>query len=209
MIKAVLFDFDGVLTTDATGSQSTCNYISKQSNVDLEKFRSAYYEYNVDLLSGKLTHDLIWDRLCESIETSIDKRLLYESFIHTPIDLKMIQMIKALRKAEYKIGMVTDNKKDRMDAIITYHDWNTLLDAVAVSAEVGSGKDESFIFNNVLSQLNLCAQECVFIDNQKKNLIVPKALGMAVIYFDHDERDHGELVKALNELRVRIELAIN
>ena len=27
MIKAVLFDFDGVLTTDATGSQSIMNYI--------------------------------------------------------------------------------------------------------------------------------------------------------------------------------------
>lgn len=34
MIKAVLFDFDGVLTTDATGSQSICNYICKETGVD-------------------------------------------------------------------------------------------------------------------------------------------------------------------------------
>ena len=38
MIKAVLFDFDGVLTTDATGSESILNYICKKTGLDIEKF---------------------------------------------------------------------------------------------------------------------------------------------------------------------------
>lgn len=42
MIKAVLFDFDGVLTTDATGSQSICNYICKETGVDSELFKREY-----------------------------------------------------------------------------------------------------------------------------------------------------------------------
>ncbi len=35
MVKAILFDFDGVLTIDATGSQSICNYVCKEINMDM------------------------------------------------------------------------------------------------------------------------------------------------------------------------------
>ena len=107
--------------------------------------------------------------------------LLHESFINTPIDDKMLNIIKALKETNYKIGMVTDNKKDRMDAIIAFHNWSSVFDAISVSAEIGSGKDQDLIFKDILKQLNLRADECVFIDNQEKNLIVPEKLGMRVI----------------------------
>lgn len=34
MIKAVCFDFDGVLTLDETGSQSICNYMAETEKID-------------------------------------------------------------------------------------------------------------------------------------------------------------------------------
>jgi putative hydrolase of the HAD superfamily len=43
MIKAILFDFDMVLTTDGSGSQSICEYISKKTGIDLELFKKEYY----------------------------------------------------------------------------------------------------------------------------------------------------------------------
>lgn len=41
MIKAILFDFDGVLTTDRTGSLSICNYICKKTGIDLELLKKS------------------------------------------------------------------------------------------------------------------------------------------------------------------------
>ncbi len=98
MIRAVLFDFDGVLTTDATGSLSICRYISEQSGLDPEQFQQEYYKYNADLLSGRTTHDRIWDRLCSGLHTHIGISLLYESFLHTPIDGKMLTLAEQLKK---------------------------------------------------------------------------------------------------------------
>lgn len=206
MIKAVLFDFDGVLTTDATGSQSIINYIGKNSHVDIEKFKREYYKYNFDLLYGKTTHELIWDSLCSNIGMSIDKSLLYESFIHTPLDEKMLAILKKIKEANFKIGMVTDNKKDRMDDIISYYNWQSVFDAILVSAEIGSGKEDRLIFNNILKQLNLRANECIFIDNQEKNLIVPAKIGMKVIHFDHEERNHDALINQLNQHNISIRI---
>ncbi|HEY5561393.1 MAG TPA: HAD hydrolase-like protein [Clostridiaceae bacterium] len=202
MIKAILFDFDGVLTTDATGSQSICNYICKKTGLDAEVFKKEYYQYNNDLLYGKTNHENIWEALCKGLNTKIGISILYESFINTPIDNQMIAIVDRLKKQNYKIGMVTDNKKDRIDDIVNYYDWNKIFDAITISADVGSGKDYSEIFVRIIECLNLTANECVFIDNQEKNLIIPKSMGMNVIYFDHEKRNYEKLIQEFRNLAI-------
>ncbi len=202
MIKAILFDFDGVLTTDATGSMSICNYICMKTGLDINKFKNEYYKYNEDLLYGKTSHGEIWGKLCEGLNTEIDINILYESFINTPIDMRMTAVIDELKQQNYKIGMVTDNKKDRIDTIVKYYDWNKIFDAVTVSAEIGSGKDYNEIFLKTIQSLNVSADECVFIDNQEKNLIIPKSMGMNVIYFDHENRDYEKLMIEFKDLSI-------
>lgn len=55
-----------------------------------------------------------------------------------------------------------------------------------------------------LDCLNVNVDECVFIDNQEKNLIIPKSIGMNTIYFNHDERNYKKLIKELKELSINI-----
>lgn len=204
MIKAILFDFDGVLTTDATGSQSICNYICKKTGLDMELFKKEYYKYNDNLLYGKINHENIWDKLCKDLNTKIDINILYESFINTPIDSLMIKFVNKLKQQNYKIGMVTDNKKDRIDEIVKYYDLNKTFDSITVSAEVGSGKDCSEIFVQAIQHLKVNTDECVFIDNQEKNLIIPKSMGMNVIYFDHKKRNYDQLIQEFKYLSIML-----
>lgn len=204
MIKAVLFDFDGVLTTDATGSQSICNYISKKTGIDIELFKKEYYKYNDDLLYGNIQHKDIWDELCKGLNSQIDINILFDSFINTPIDNKMMELVEQLKEKNYKVGMVTDNKKDRINCIAQHYGWDKVFDTITISAEVGSGKDYTTIFEKTIECLKVNTDECVFIDNQEKNLIVPNSMGMKVIYFDHNERNHKELIQKFKELSINI-----
>lgn len=48
--------------------------------------------------------------------------------------------------------------------------------------------------------MNVDANECLFIDNQEKNLIIPKKIGMNVIYFDHEKRNYEKLVEEFKNL---------
>lgn len=202
LIKAILFDFDGVLTTDATGSQSICNYICMKTGIHLEAFEKGYYKFNDALLYGKINHESIWETLCNDLNSKIDISILHESFINTPIDNQMLEIVDKLKKQNYKIGMITDNKKDRINDIVNFYDWNKKFNAITISADVGSGKDYNDIFYKNLEYLEVTPNECVFIDNQQKNLIAPKSIGMNVIYFDHKKRDYEKLIQEFKSLSI-------
>jgi len=147
MIKCILFDFDGVLTIDKTGSTSITNYISRKTNISLDE--------------------------------------------------KMFNYIKELKNTYY-IGLVTDNKEDRIEAILDHKNYKRYFDIVAISAKVHSGKDDCRIFQYVLDDMNGAAEECVFIDNTAKNLIVPAEMGMRTLLFDDENRDFEGFVQRLN-----------
>ena len=46
LIKAVFFDYDGVLTTDKTGSLTTNRYLSQAAGIDFSKIRAAFSQYS-------------------------------------------------------------------------------------------------------------------------------------------------------------------
>ena len=137
MIKCILFDFDGVLTIDKTGSTSITNYISQTMNISLETIKTSYYKYNKQLLMGEIVHEDMWEDFC---------------------------------------------------------------DVVAISAEIHSGKEDRCIFQYVLDSLHASAEECVFIDNTAKNLIVPAKMGMRTMLFDDENRDFDAFVQKLNAI---------
>lgn len=201
-MQAIFFDFDGVLTTDPTGSYSTCRYVAKAAGVDEAAFTKAYRTYNRDLLLGKTTHAAIWPKVCAGVGVELPYRLLIDSFLHTPLDEGMLTLVRRLKDAGYQTGMITDNKQDRIDCLVKRHHWETLFDAILVSAAVGSGKDGRRIFEQAAAALSVPMEECVFIDNQEKNLLVPRALGMKTVYFDQEKRDFPALIKALRQAGV-------
>ena len=188
MIKAVLFDFDGVLTTDKTGSESILKYLAQQTGICLEKLKTAYYRYNNPLLRGELTHADIWADFCRELGADMSYELLPQAFRHTPLDPEMLGLARSLKKSCW-IGMVTDNKCDRIDEILRFNCLDSLFDVVSVSAQYGSGKSERAIFEGTLAALNVAPEECIFIDNSEKNLIVPREMGIRAIFFDDEIRD--------------------
>ena len=195
-IKAVLFDFDGVLTTDKTGSLTTTRYLSERTGISLSKVQSVFRRFNNDLTLGRTTHEQIWDDICGDLGQKLSIDLLKEAFESTPLNASMLVLAKGLR-ARYAIGIVTDNKKDRIDFLKKLHKLDSVFEPIAVSAEVGTSKDEPDIFLGVLAQLAVNPDECIFIDNNRENLIAPSSLGIKTIYFDDEQQDFKALLLAL------------
>lgn len=206
MIRAVFFDFDGVLTLDATGTASIVNYITSKMDIDKEHFNKEYRKFNKDLLLGITTHDLIWEDLCQALNQEIPKKVLTDSFIHTSLDNQMIALAKGIKSQGYKVGMITDNKADRIKAISDQYNFDKLFDVISVSASVGLSKSGREIFWDAMGKVGVIAEECLFIDNNPQNLVIPKELGMSVIYFDHDKRDYSGLINQLHKEGVKFEV---
>ncbi|MCL1844848.1 MAG: HAD-IA family hydrolase [Defluviitaleaceae bacterium] len=202
MIKSVLFDFDGVLTLDANGTQTICNYICSTTRVDRSVFEHEYRKFNADLQTGKVVHEEIWKRVCDAVGQHIDIKILNDSFDNTPINSYMLKLAKEIKELGLKIGIVTDNKADRIKSIVDFHNWHNVFDGIVVSAEVGSGKTHPAIFHKIFSILSVNPNECVFIDNTEKNLVVPKELGVTTIFFEHEKNDISKLRNELYNLGI-------
>ena len=201
MIKAVFFDYDGVLTMDKTGSLTTNRYLSQVAGVELSRVKAAFSQYNKDLTLGKTTHSQIWHEVCRTLGLDLSINLLYEAFESTPINVDMFALARGL-KGNYSLGIITDNKKDRIDHLKKHQALASLFSPIVVSSEVGAGKENPEIFLHALECAAVSAEESVFIDNNRGNLIAASGLGIEVIFHDDEKNEIDALVKNLKALGV-------
>ena len=201
MIKAVFFDYDGVLTTDKTGSLTTTRHLSQATGVDASTVKSALGRYNKDLALGKTTRSRIWPEFCSVLGQELSISLLYAAFESTPMNAGMFSLARKLKKS-HSVGIITDNTKDRIDHLKQFQDLESLFSPIVVSAEVGADKGSTEIFLHALRRAGVSAEEAIFIDNNKDNLVAPDALGIRTIFHDDEQNDIEALFKTFKTLGV-------
>lgn len=188
MIKAVFFDFDGVLTDFECGAQNVCHNLHNKTGIPLERLLACYNKYGTDLNLGKITHKDMWDDFCKCVGAKVNIKLLDYAFRATPLNNGMFDLAGRLRK-NYKIGIITDNSKERFYAIVNEYGLRDAFDALIISADIGDSKQGAGIFARALEAFDVKSDSCIFIDNSRKNLEVPKRMGFKTIYYDF-ERFH-------------------
>ena len=193
-IKAVFFDYDGVLTLDKTGSITICKYLSFVTGIRLEAVTKAYRPFNSELLIGTKSHADMWNDFCDVLNVKIDEKHLIESFKSTPVNTEMINLALDLKSRGLSLGIITDNKKDRIKYLRKFQNLDHIFDTIVVSSELGSDKQSSEIYIKAIGDLNLTPEECVFIDNKESNLVIPSQMRMHTIFHD-DMVNDVELLK--------------
>jgi len=202
-IKAVLFDFDGVLTTRSSGSETVCASLSGICGIPYERLFGEYCKYRNDLLIGKIGYETVLPLLNRSLGCEISPGLLCEAFADAPVDEKTVALAARMKRRGLAIGLITDNPKARIDAVAGSRGWDGFFDVMAVSSEIGGRKDGREIFVAALEKLGLGAADCVFIDDNENNVAVAAAMGFEAVYFDSANRDHAALQRLLERLAVR------
>ena len=198
MIKTLFFDYDGVLTTDATGSLTTCRYLSEATGVSFDNLKRAFQKHNGDLSLGRTSHAAVWPAICKSAGCQIPFELLAEAFASTPVNTEMFDFARRL-KTSYSVGIITDNKKDRIDYLKQHQQLDAVFTPIIVSAEVGCMKDNAAIFMHALRAAEVRPEQCIFIDNAKVNLVAASGLGIHTVHFDDAKNDVRALIRQLHE----------
>jgi HAD superfamily hydrolase (TIGR01549 family) len=201
LIKAVFFDYDGVLTTDKTGSLTTSRYLSQATGIPFSAIKAAFSRYHKDLTLGKKTHSQIWHEVCSALGQELSIALLCEAYESTPMNAAMFSLARRL-KENYAVGIITDNKKDRIDHLKQHQNLESLFSPIVVSAEVGADKKSAKIFLHALHCAGMSAEESVFVDNNKDNLVAPAALGIKTIFHDDEKNDIEALLRNFKTLGV-------
>lgn len=199
MIKKIFFDFDGVLTTDKTGSHTNCKYFSQKIGVDAQELLSKVKQFDEEIDAGKISEKDVWESICKKAEVEFSPNWLQEAFINTPIDELMLEYARQL-KNKYSVGIITDNSTERMNNIIEQNQGFNIFDTIIISEDVKCTKKGTEIFKVTTQRANVNAKECIFIDNKQKNVDSAKNAGFIGVYFDDEKRDYDNLFKIIDEI---------
>src|SRR5665213_3661370 len=116
MIKAVFFDFDGVLALEPNGGNAISQALADKTGIAYDKLRPVYGKYASQLVLEHKRYETIIKLLNDELKTQLTLDDLTEATHTSTHNRAMLDLAEELRAAGYITGIITDNNVDRIDA---------------------------------------------------------------------------------------------
>lgn len=195
MIKAVIFDFFGVI-----GYQ---RFDLEHEDLDKDKFRQVNILIEkLDL--GLITQDEYYIQYRKITGRSITSQLKNEAIDRSSIIIseKIINLIKVLKYNGYKLGLLSNVSQKLYKETILSTGIPDLFDVCVFSFEIHLTKPDPNIFSYIAAQLNEPEDNCLMIDDLQKNCIGAQAAKMSAIKF----KSYDELVIQLRNENIKLDI---
>jgi HAD superfamily hydrolase (TIGR01509 family) len=178
MIKALIFDFFGVLYPD-TYNEFVAKHASELSPEDQDQL----YELHVQSNRGRID-------IAETIEQMARLVDLPAATIQTElheteqINADLVQYIAAL-KPRYKIGLLSNVGKGFLQDFFIQHNLDQYFDATTLSCDIGSIKPEKESYQLAAEALEVAPVNCLMIDDKQRNIDGAEATGMPGLLYEN------------------------
>lgn len=202
MIKALLFDFGGVLlrTENQEPRKALANkYAISKSELEYLVFASSSsYQAMVGEISARQHWQEIAKILSIASEEIIDLRNQF--FSGDRLDLNLITYLRNMRK-DYKIGLLSNAWDDLRSLLKEEFGIIEVFDAVIISAEVGLIKPDPRIYQLAAEKLSVATNQVIFIDDVTENVAAARNSGMFAIQFLSPSQIIPEINQIIGEQR--------
>ena len=208
VIKNIVFDFAGVIVT--------CQY----DDFVKKAFPDLHNPGNIKKLSDLIFKSDIWTnydkglnyndlkiQLCDLINSQITfvecNQEDIDNIINAIKELMLpmeetVVLIKELKKSGMRIYGLTNMPKEIFDHLITTYEFFTYFSGMTSSSYTGLAKPDKPIYERLLKDNNIIANETVFLDDRLVNLLKAKEIGIETILFENIQNVRSELNKKLN-----------
>ena len=203
-IEAVLFDFNGVLTTSPFAHMAALGTdagVDGQVVLDLmlgpydEDTDHAWHRFERGEITAAEYGADLFARATEA-NVQLDFGSLANMMSRLEIHDVVIDRIRTLRDAGYRTGLVTNNVKEASSQWREMVPVDELFDVIVDSSQVGMRKPNPAIFLHALELLGVAPERAVFLDDAPGNVAGARAVGL-----------HGILVDAADPVPALEELA--
>ncbi len=174
VIKALIFDCFGVLTTDKWKAFVD----GLPPEIDKGKLR----ELNRQLDTGFLDRS---DFSQQVFELTGSRPQEVESLLNNEVakNLELLKLIGEKRATGMKVGLLSNVSSDWVTKVFLDQDELALFDVTLMSYEVGIAKPDPRIFEIMCSRLGANPEESVMIDDASHNCAGAESLGMKTILY--------------------------
>ena len=203
MIRAIVSDFGGVLTTPLAGSFQG---FADRSGIDLETMGQALTALHERDGTHPL-HELECGRMTETVCVETLRTSLYE-LLGRDIELasladtlweglfpneEMIAFMASLRAEGYRMALLTNNVREwelRWRALAPIDE---IFEVVIDSAFVGVRKPDPEIYELTVAGIGVPAAACLFVDDLEINCVAAREAGMRTVVFRDTEQAIAEM----------------
>jgi epoxide hydrolase-like predicted phosphatase len=190
MIKAVIFDFFGVIIGDGF------DITYRTAGGDPVKDK----EFILELLSqtnrGEITTDEFRNMLCKQLGITVEEYQLSLEKSEV-VNYELLDYIKTLRP-KYKTAILSNANVGSLERRVERKMLNECFDDLVVSAEVGFIKPEPEIYKLAAERLGVKVDECVFVDDREGYVNGATKVGMFAILYEDFPSFKKELEKLLS-----------
>jgi putative hydrolase of the HAD superfamily len=205
LIKAVISDFGGVLTTPLIESFLAYQRETGVSLEDLGVAMGRLMEEDggrhplFELEKGNMTEDEFTRRLGAELGVELTTmRDVYFEHLHP--NEPMIDYLRGLKTTGLRLALLTNNVREWEPMWRPkLPDVDELFEVIVDSGFVGMRKPEPEIYHLTLERMGggLQAEDCLFVDDIEVNCEAARQLGMTAVRFHDNEQAIAELEAAL------------
>ncbi len=184
MIKAVIFDMDGVLIDAKEWHYEALNRALLQHNFSINRLD---HETIYDGLPTRKKLEILSqsEGLPRHLHSEINR--LKQQFTLELINeycrpcAEHITAFNALKKMNYKLAVASNSIRHTVELMMEKSKLNIFLDAIFSSSDVIHPKPHPEIYLTTITKLNLAPSECLVLEDHKKGIEAAEAAGAHVL----------------------------
>lgn len=189
-IRAVFFDLGGVILR--TEYQAPRQHLAEEFGMDYEDIDKIVFGGGPNGSAarasiGEITEEEHWLNVMKVLKRPANEyeRIRDEFFAGDVIDLNIVNFLRSI-KSKHKVGLIS-NAWSGLRAYIEREKFDDAFHHMIISAEVGAMKPSAKIYEFALEQVQVKANEAVFVDDVLENIKACEKLGMQGIHFTDPE----------------------
>ncbi|MBQ8315681.1 MAG: HAD-IA family hydrolase [Lachnospiraceae bacterium] len=202
-ITTIIFDMYGVIIEESKGNFIPYTY----NHFDESEYERITRQFRVEMLFGKAGNGELSSDEFLSLLGFVDTEFHMRDYIenHLTLDTGFISFAERF-SGQYEFVLLSNDVSEWSAYITEFHGLDKYFKHKIVSGDVKCRKPDRKIYELALERIGKKPEECLFVDNTAKNLLVAQELGIAAVLFDRDKEAYsGTKVNTFEELAQVIE----
>lgn len=193
MIKAIIFDLNGVFIQGRLLSERFCEKFDVSENEFVPTLKKVMSKVRLPNAGDAFNY---WELYFEKWNLKLTKDEFFDFwFLGEKAVTKMIELAKGIKAKGVKVLILSNNFKERAD----YYQRNfpfieEVAEKVHYSWQTGFVKPDKRTYQKLLTDNNLEAEECIYFDDSQVNIEFASSLGIKAFLFE-DANRVGSILK--------------
>lgn len=206
MIKAIIFDFDGVIV-------ETENHRLSHLKELLQKKKFIVHNLSLNVLIGKKTRSFLKETIPNITEKEIDEIYTEQSEILKKKQEEYVlleglnELLEFLKNKEYALAVCTGSRRLRVKNILKQNGVLQYFKIIVSGEDFSSSKPDPECYEKTLQKLDLSADEVIIIEDSPAGITAGKNVG-AKVFGLMTYLDEAELKEADRVFKSHVEILV-